>query len=129
LENGRIESHALSGGATKSRMAVAIVDRAFVSVGEDGIGLADFLEFLLRIRIIRITVGMVLECQLAVGALQFRLGHGASDAQHLVIVTFCVRSQKWPFVLTPQEQYRPYGLECKFAPPSFAAGQSHSAAM
>jgi hypothetical protein len=36
---------------------------------------------------------MVLHGELAVRALQFNFGDGAADAQHFVIIAFCVRGQ------------------------------------
>ena len=74
-------------------MAVAVVHGALVGVGEHGIGLADFFELFFRVRIIRIAVGMVLQRQLAIGALEFDLGDRAGHAQHFVVIAFCVRGQ------------------------------------
>ncbi len=79
---------------TEAGVAVAVVDGALIGVGEDRVGFADFLEFFFRVRIVGIAVGMELQRQLAVGALQLDFGHGAGDAQHLVVIAFCVGGQK-----------------------------------
>jgi hypothetical protein len=52
-------------------MAVAVVERPLLGVGEDRVSFRDFLEFFFRIRIVRIAIGMPLHGQLAISALQF----------------------------------------------------------
>ena len=52
-------------------MAVAVVERALLRVGQDRIGFGNFLEAFFRVRIVRIPVGMVLHGKLAISALQF----------------------------------------------------------
>ena len=74
-------------------MAVAIIQRAFLGVGENRVSLGNFLKSLLRIRIIRIAIRMLLHGELAVSALQFNFGYRAAYAKHFVIVAFCVRGQ------------------------------------
>ena len=81
----------------QSRMAIAVVDRALFRVGEDGISLADLLEFFLGIGIIGIAVWMMLQGQLAVRTLQFNFCDRTGYAQHLVVIAFCVRRQNMPF--------------------------------
>jgi hypothetical protein len=76
-------------------VAIAIVDGPFLRVGENGVSFADLFEPLLRIRIIGIAVGMVLERKLAVRALEFDVSDRAGNAQNLVVVSFCVCRQKW----------------------------------
>jgi hypothetical protein len=44
---------------------------------------------------------MVLQRELAIGALEFDLSDGAAYAQHFVVVTFCVRGQNKPLFLYP----------------------------
>ena len=78
-------------------MAVAVVDGALIGVGEHGVGFADFFEFFFRVRIVGIAVGMVLQRELAIGALEFDLGDSAGHAQHFVVVAFCVRRQNKTF--------------------------------
>ena len=95
LEHTGIESGALRSCAAESGMAIAVIDGPFFRVGENGVSFADFFEPLLRVRIIGIAVGVVLECKLAVRALEFDLGHRAGNAQNLVVVSFCVCRQKW----------------------------------
>ena len=74
-------------------MAVAVVERAFVRVGQDGVGLGDFFELLFRVGIVRIPIGMPLHGELAVSALEFDFSYRAAHAQHFVIIAFCVRGQ------------------------------------
>ena len=87
----------LPGAAAESGVAVAVVDGALVGVGEHGVGFADFLEFFFRVGIVGIAVGMKLQRELAIGALEFQLRDGAGHAQHFVVIAFCVRGQNKPF--------------------------------
>jgi len=77
-------------------MTVTVIDRPLLGISENRVGLADFFEFILRVGIVRIPVGMKLQRQFAISALQFLLGAGASDAQYLIIIAFCVRGQNRP---------------------------------
>jgi hypothetical protein len=95
LEHTGIESGALRSCAAQSGVAIAVVNRSLFGVGEDGVSFADFFEPLLRVRIIRIAVGVVLQRKLAVRALEFDVSDRAGNAQNLVIVSFCVCRQKW----------------------------------
>src|SRR5215468_7949822 len=81
---------ASSPGTCYSSVSKAIVGRAFVGVDQHRVRFGDFLEFLFRIRIIRIPVGMVLHGQLTVGALNLLLGAGALHSQDLVVIAFDV---------------------------------------
>ena len=83
LEHTGIESGALRRCAAQSGVAIT------------GVGFADLFEPLLRIRIIGIAVGMVLQRKLAVRALEFDVSDRAGNAQNLVVVSFCVCRQKW----------------------------------
>jgi hypothetical protein len=76
-------------------MAVSVVDGALLRVGQHGVGLTDLLKPLLRVGVVGIAVGMVLERQFAVGTLEFEVSDGAGNAENLVIIAFCVCRQKW----------------------------------
>ena len=52
-------------------MAEAIVGRAFVGIHQDVIGFAEFLEFLLGVRVVRVFVRMKFDRELAIRALDF----------------------------------------------------------
>src|SRR5262249_2078274 len=93
LEDGRVESRSLRRGATKSGVSIAVIDGTLVRVGENGIGFAYFLELLFRIRIVGVTVGVILERELAVSGLQFHVGDRAAHTQNFVVVSFCVSGQ------------------------------------
>ncbi len=80
LEDSGIKASALGAGTAQSSMPVAVVDRSLFGVCEDCVGFAYFFEFIFRIRIVRIAVGMVLQRQPAVRAFEFGLGNGATDA-------------------------------------------------
>jgi hypothetical protein len=41
---------------------------------------------------------MILQRELAIGALQFSLGHRPGDAENFVVIAFCICGQKWPFL-------------------------------
>ena len=62
-----------------------------------GVGLADFLEFFFRVGIVGIAVGMVLQRELAIGALELDFSNRAAHAQHFVVVAFGVGGQNKPF--------------------------------
>ena len=57
------------------------------------VGLAALFEFVFRVGIVGIAVGMKLQRQLAIGALDLLIGGGAGYAQHLVVVAFSVAGQ------------------------------------
>ena len=67
-------------------MAEAIVERALVAVGEHGIGLGRFLELLLGVVVARVAIGVVLQRQLAIRALDLLVRRLALDAEDLVVV-------------------------------------------
>ncbi len=81
-------------------MTEAVVARALLAVGEDRVGLAALLEALFGPGIVGIAVGMVLQRELAIGALDFLVVRRAADAQHFVVIAFYVGSQNClPFLL------------------------------
>ena len=86
--------YALARSGADSRVPEAIVARTLFRVREHGIGLAALLELLLRIGIVGIAVGMVLQRQLAVSALDLLVVRGARDAQDFVVVAFHTCGQK-----------------------------------
>jgi len=100
LEHAGVESGALRSCAAESGVAIAIVNRSLFGVGQDRVSFADFFKPLLRVRIIRIAVGVVLQREFAVRALEFDLSDRAGDAQNLVVVSLCVCRQKRPFLLS-----------------------------
>jgi hypothetical protein len=69
-------------------MAVAVVGWAFLGIGENLIGLADFLKFFLGFLIALMFVGMMLDGEFAVGLFNFLGGDGAANAEHFVIIFF-----------------------------------------
>src|ERR1700689_1760648 len=79
LEWRALETRARACRTAYSGMAVAVVERALLGIGQNRVGLGHFLELLFRIRIVGIPIGMVLHGQLAISALQFliacRAGH------------------------------------------------------
>ena len=77
-------------------VAETIVSGTLVCIREDGVGLAAFLEFLFRIGIVRIAVGMKLQRQFAIGALDFLVRGAARNPEYLVIIAFYVTSQNCP---------------------------------
>jgi hypothetical protein len=73
-----------------ARMAVLVVGRALVAVGEHLVGLFDLLEFLLGLAccITLIAVGVVLHRQLAIGLLDVVVRGVLGNAQDLVVIAF-----------------------------------------
>ncbi len=70
--------------ALHGRVAVAVVDRPLLEVGEDLVGLRGLLELLLGRLVAGVLVGVVLQRQLAVGRLDVVGRRGAGDAEDLV---------------------------------------------
>src|ERR1700683_2181121 len=97
LETCAVKSPALP--AAQASMAVAVIRGALVPISEHRIGLAHLFEFFLGVRIIGVAVGMVLERQFAIGALQLNFGDRAGHTQYFVVIAFCVRRQNRPFPL------------------------------
>src|SRR5437868_6345200 len=71
-------------------MAEAVIRGALVHIREHGIGFTAFFEFLFCGGVVWISVGMMLQRQLTIGALQLDFRGSAADAEYLVVVTFCV---------------------------------------
>src|SRR5208282_2297104 len=94
LEDGGIESSRTSAAAAYAGMSEAVIQRALLAVGENRIRFSDLLEFVFRIRIVRVAVGMVRHRELAVSALDFNVGGRTGNTEHLVIIAFCVGGQK-----------------------------------
>ena len=74
-----------AGGDPRCR-AEAVVVRPLVGIREDPVGLVDFLEALLGLRIAGVLVRMELHRELAVHLLQLGLARVLRDAEHLVVV-------------------------------------------
>ena len=93
LEDGGIEARSAT-DTTDPGVSIAIVGSALLRISEDGIGLGDLLEFFLGDGgIARIAIRVVLECQLAIGALDLLIGRGAGDTQDFVVIAFTVAAQ------------------------------------
>jgi hypothetical protein len=71
----------------QTRVAIAVVCRALLRVAQDAIGFRSFLEPFLGGRVLRIAVGMVLQRQPAVSALDLLLAGLSADTKHLVIIS------------------------------------------
>ncbi len=67
-------------------VAILVVSRALLPVGQSLVSFLRFLELLLRLRIVRIAVGVVLHRQFAISLLDLFLGGVAVDAEDFVIV-------------------------------------------
>jgi len=93
VENCWIETTAAARTTAYSGMAEAIIKRAFLVVGQNGISLARLFELLLRIGIVRIAVRMKLHCKLAVSALDLLLAGAARQTENVVIIAFYVAGQ------------------------------------
>ena len=97
LKDGRIEAYTTACRACDACMAEAVIHRALLAIGQDGISLAAFFEFLFGIRIVRIPIRMKLQGELAIGALNLLLAGATSNPEHLVVITFSVAGQNRPF--------------------------------
>jgi uncharacterized membrane protein len=74
-------------------MTITVVGGALVAIGKHRVGFTALFEFVFRVRIVGIAVGMELERQFAIGALDLLIGGGAGYAQHLIVVAFSVAGQ------------------------------------
>jgi len=74
--------------AVGAGMPVLVVGSPLLIVRQRFVGFFGFLELLFRLRIIRITVGMKLHRQLAIGFFYFVAVCVFIDAQHFVIIFF-----------------------------------------
>src|SRR5712692_4903718 len=78
----------------KGGMPEAIVLGASLRVGENLIGLVEFLEFFLGLLVAGVAIGMVLDRQTAVRLLKLVFGGATPDAQYFVIVPFSFRGHR-----------------------------------
>ena len=106
IHRRRVEAAARRAGNT--RMAVRIVRRPFLRIGKNTVGFGRFFEFLLGRGIARVAIGMVLQSQLTVGALEFLIAHATADGQNFVIVAFN-RRHRDPLLVKSSEFLSPYG--------------------
>ncbi len=71
-------------------VAVAVVARPLLVVGQHFVRLGDYLEFLLGLGLVfAVGVGVVFPCQCAVRFLDFRLRRIPLDTEHFVVVPLC----------------------------------------
>src|SRR5581483_1248498 len=85
---GELEAEAAALRTLEGGVAVAVVLRAPLGIGEHLVGLVDLLEALLGGLVARITVGMVLDGEAAVGFFEFLLAGAARHAEDFVVVAF-----------------------------------------
>ena len=90
LKDGSIEP-AASHARTHAGMAVAVVHLALFGVRQNGVSLAALLELFFRVRIIRIAVRMVLQCKLAISALDLLISRPTLHTQNFVVISFYAR--------------------------------------
>jgi hypothetical protein len=69
-------------------VAEAVVEVALIGIGQHRVRLGAFLEVILGRLVAGIPVGMELQRELAVGALDFLIGRRTRHAQHFVIIAF-----------------------------------------
>ena len=72
--------------AVHAGVSEAVVEAALVAIGKDRVGLGGFLEAFLGLAIVRVAIGMVLQRELAIRALDLLIGRFALDAQDFVVV-------------------------------------------
>ena len=65
-----------------------VVCGALIRIHQDVISFAQFLEFFLGVRVVRIFVRMKLYRQLAIGAFDLLIGGSSADSEHFVIIAF-----------------------------------------
>ena len=72
----------------KGGVPVAVVGGAFLLVHEDVVGFAELLEFLFRVRVVGIFIGVKLDREFAIRALDLVAAGGALDAEDFVVIAF-----------------------------------------
>jgi hypothetical protein len=76
---------------TQTGVAVTVVGGALVAVRQYGVGFAALLEFFFGVGIIGIAVGMELQREFAIGALDLLLSRPTLHTQYFVVVSFYAR--------------------------------------
>jgi len=97
IDGAGVES---SRSRANGRMPEAIIERTLLFVAEHGVGFGALLEFFFRVGIVRISIGMILQRELAIRALDFLFGSGTWDSEYLVVVAFYVTGQNCPLPLS-----------------------------
>ena len=72
-------------------MTEAIITLALVGIGQHSVGFGGFFEFVFRLRIALVLIGMMLMSETAIGALQILFGHTSINSQNFVIIAFVYR--------------------------------------
>ena len=85
-ENRRVETAARAARRAHSRVTEAIVQTALFIVGQNGIRLGRFLELLLGRLVPGVSIGVVLQRQLAIRALQLGVARGSRYVENFVVV-------------------------------------------
>src|SRR5262249_4375510 len=85
-EDARIESRAAA--ARDAGVAESIVEAALLAIGEHRVRFGRFLERLLGLVVARVAVGVVLQRELAIGALDLLVRRRALDAEDFVVIPF-----------------------------------------
>jgi hypothetical protein len=86
-KDARIEPCVSTGCAAQSGVAVTVICRALLGVGQYRIGFRSFLESIFGLFVSGIAIRVVLKRELSIRALHFLVGRRFSDAQDLVIIS------------------------------------------
>src|SRR5262245_24679101 len=113
-EDGRIETRPGS-GPRDAGVTETVVEAPFLAIGQHGVRFGGFLELILRLSIARVSVGMVLEGQFSIRALDLLIRGLALDAQHLVVITLAHAA---PHQLNRLARMRREGYITRPSPPS-----------
>ena len=90
---GEIEASASAEGVLRAVHAELIVAGTLFGVGQDFVGLVQFLEAGLGVFVVGVQVGVTFLRQLPVSLFDVVLAGVLRNAQHLIIISFCCRSQ------------------------------------
>ena len=82
-----------SSASAQPGVTEAVVDVALLHIRQHRVGFTALFKFFFRVGVVGIAVGMELQRQFAVGALELLLGCGAGYAQNLIVVAFSVAGQ------------------------------------
>lgn len=83
----RIETGISSRGAAQPGMAVPVVGRTLLGIGQNRIGLCRFFESVFGLFVSGIAIRMVLKGKLPIRALHFLVGRRFGDAKNFVIIS------------------------------------------
>jgi hypothetical protein len=95
LESSPAKASTTKSVATQSSMTKAIIRGSLLAVAQDSVGFTRLFELLFSVGVIGIAVGMKLQSELSISALNLLFGGFSGDPKNLIVITFYVTSQNY----------------------------------